>query len=132
VVTFDGLKSYSRVKNSVTSGQRTLKLDGTLWVMGTHHTIFSLSFAFQSLDYRVSNNIVWSKPNSTPNAPHTAFSHWKAVARIAPAGASCAVECFTPPREPFSRVYAGEVAPRGFCESHSMTSWAFLFGGKTG
>jgi hypothetical protein len=132
VVTFDGLQE-------LLSGEEFGDLRATYSqarrhavVMGTHHTIFSLSFAFQSLDYRISNNIVWSKPNSPPNAPHTAFSHWKAVARIAPAGASCAVECFTPPREPFARVYAGEVAPRGFCESHSMTSWAFLFGGKTG
>jgi site-specific DNA-methyltransferase (adenine-specific) len=29
-----------------------LKPDGTLWVTGTHHIIFSLGFALQSLGYR--------------------------------------------------------------------------------
>ena len=52
-----------------------MKPDGTLWVTGTHHIIFSLGFALQRLGYRVINNIVWHKPNATPNALHTAFTH---------------------------------------------------------
>ena len=32
--------------------RRVLKPDGTLWVTGTHHIIFSLGFALQSLGYR--------------------------------------------------------------------------------
>jgi site-specific DNA-methyltransferase (adenine-specific) len=55
--------------------RRVLKPDGTLWVSGTHHIIFSLGFALQRLEFRVINNIVWSKPNPTPNALHTAFTH---------------------------------------------------------
>jgi site-specific DNA-methyltransferase (adenine-specific) len=55
--------------------RRVLKPDGTLWVSGTHHIIFSLGFALQRLGFRVINNIVWSKPNATPNALHTAFTH---------------------------------------------------------
>ncbi len=55
--------------------RRILKPDGTLWVTGTHHVIFSLGFALQRLGYRVINNIVWHKPNATPNALHTAFTH---------------------------------------------------------
>jgi site-specific DNA-methyltransferase (adenine-specific) len=51
--------------------RRVLKPDGTLWVSGTHHIIFSLGFALQRLGFRVINNIVWSKPNPTPNA----FTH---------------------------------------------------------
>ncbi len=56
--------------------RRVLKPDGTLWVSGTHHIIFSLGFALQRLGFRVINNIVWSKPNPTPNALHTAFTHF--------------------------------------------------------
>jgi site-specific DNA-methyltransferase (adenine-specific) len=69
--------------------RRVLKPDGTLWVSGTHHIIFSLGFALQRLEFRVINNIVWSKPNPTPNALHTAFTHLKAV-EPASAGASVA------------------------------------------
>ena len=60
--------------------QRVLKPNGTLWVTGTHHIIFSLGFALQSLGFRVINSLVWHKPDPPPNALHTAFTHQKAVA----------------------------------------------------
>jgi site-specific DNA-methyltransferase (adenine-specific) len=59
----------------LTEARRILKPNATLWISGTHHIIFSLGFALQSLGFRVINNIVWSKPNATPNALHTAFTH---------------------------------------------------------
>ena len=59
--------------------RRVLKPDGTLWVSGTHHIIFSLGFALQRLGFKIINNVVWSKPNPTPNALHTAFTQTKAV-----------------------------------------------------
>ena len=34
-----------------------LKPDGTLWVSGTHHIIFSLGFALQTLGFRIINDI---------------------------------------------------------------------------
>ena len=37
---------------------RILKLVGTIWVTGTHHIIFSLGFALQSIGFKVINNIV--------------------------------------------------------------------------
>ncbi len=57
------------------AARRVLKPDGTLWVTGTHHIIFSLGFALQSLDYRIINSVVWEKPDPPPNALHTAFTH---------------------------------------------------------
>ena len=33
--------------------RRILKPDGTIWVTGTHHIIFSLGFALQSLNFRL-------------------------------------------------------------------------------
>jgi hypothetical protein len=36
----------------------TLKLDGALWVTGTHHIIFSIGFALQRLGYRIINAIL--------------------------------------------------------------------------
>jgi site-specific DNA-methyltransferase (adenine-specific) len=38
--------------------RRVLKPDGTLWVTGRHHIIFSLGFALQSLGYRFVNVLV--------------------------------------------------------------------------
>ena len=55
--------------------RRILKPDGTLWVTGTHHIIFSLGFALQQLKYRIINDVIWHKPNATPNALHTTFTH---------------------------------------------------------
>jgi site-specific DNA-methyltransferase (adenine-specific) len=55
--------------------RRILKPDATLWVSGTHHIIFSLGFALQSLDFRIINQIAWQKPDPVPNALHTAFTH---------------------------------------------------------
>jgi site-specific DNA-methyltransferase (adenine-specific) len=52
-----------------------LKPDGTLWVSGTHHIIFSLGFALQTLGFRIINDIAWQKPDPPPNALRTAFTH---------------------------------------------------------
>jgi len=59
--------------------RRVLRPGGTLWVSGTHHIIFSLGFALQSLGFRIINSVVWQKPDPPPNALHTAFTHLKAV-----------------------------------------------------
>ena len=53
--------------------QLILKPDGTLGVSGTHHIVFSLWSAILRLGFRIISNIVWSKPNATPNALHTAY-----------------------------------------------------------
>jgi site-specific DNA-methyltransferase (adenine-specific) len=55
--------------------RRVLKADGTLWVTGTHHIIFSIGFALQKLGYRIINSLVWQKPDPPPNALRTAFTH---------------------------------------------------------
>jgi len=52
-----------------------LKPEGTIWVTGTHHIIFSLGFALQSLGFKVINAIAWEKTDPPPNALHTAFTH---------------------------------------------------------
>jgi len=54
---------------------RILKPEGTIWVTGTHHIIFSLGFALQSMGCKVINAIAWEKPDPPPNALHTAFTH---------------------------------------------------------
>lgn len=55
--------------------RRVLRPGGTIWVSGTHHAIFSIGFALQTLGFRVINQITWQKPDPPPNALHTAFTH---------------------------------------------------------
>lgn len=55
--------------------RRILKPDGTIWVTGTHHIIFSIGFALQSGGFRLINQITWEKPDPPPNALRTAFTH---------------------------------------------------------
>ncbi len=55
--------------------QRVLKPNGTLWVTGTHHVIFSVGFALQQLGYKILNDIAWEKPNPPPNLSCRYFTH---------------------------------------------------------
>ena len=55
--------------------RRILMPDGTIWVTGTHHIIFSLGFALQSMNFKLINQITWAKPDPPPNVFHTAFTH---------------------------------------------------------
>jgi site-specific DNA-methyltransferase (adenine-specific) len=55
--------------------QRVLKPDGTIWVSGTHHVIFSIGYAMQQLGYKILNDITWEKPNPPPNLSCRYFTH---------------------------------------------------------
>ncbi|MGO9829645.1 MAG: DNA-methyltransferase [Myxococcaceae bacterium] len=55
--------------------QRVLKPEGTLWVSGTQHGIFSVGFALQSLGFKLLNTVTWYKPNASPNLSCRYFTH---------------------------------------------------------
>jgi site-specific DNA-methyltransferase (adenine-specific) len=55
--------------------QKLLKPNGTLWVSGTMHAIFSVGYAMQSLGYKILNDITWEKPNPPPNLSCRYFTH---------------------------------------------------------
>jgi len=55
--------------------QRVLKPNGTLWVTGTHHVIFSVGYAMQQLGMKILNDIAWEKPNPPPNLSCRYFTH---------------------------------------------------------
>ncbi len=44
-----------------------LKPNGTLWVSGTYHSIYSCGYAMMLLNYHILNDIAWFKPNASPN-----------------------------------------------------------------
>ncbi len=55
--------------------QRVLAKDGTIWVSGTVHVIYSVGFALQQLGFKVLNDIIWFKPNASPNLSCRYFTH---------------------------------------------------------
>jgi site-specific DNA-methyltransferase (adenine-specific) len=55
--------------------QRVLKPDGTMWISGTHHVIYSVGFALQQLGFKLLNTITWEKPNPPPNLSCRYFTH---------------------------------------------------------
>ena len=55
--------------------QRLLKPNGSIWVSGTHHVIYSIGFAMQSLDFKILNDIAWFKVNPPPNLSCRYFTH---------------------------------------------------------
>lgn len=55
--------------------QKLLKPNGTIWVSGTMHVIYSIGFAMQQLGYKMLNDIIWEKPNPPPNLACRYFTH---------------------------------------------------------
>lgn len=55
--------------------QKTLKPDGTIWISGTTHIIYSIGFAMQELGYKILNDIIWYKRNAPPNLSCRYFTH---------------------------------------------------------
>jgi site-specific DNA-methyltransferase (adenine-specific) len=49
--------------------------DGTLWVTGTHHNIFSVGYALRELGMKILNQIAWEKPDPPPNLSRRYFTH---------------------------------------------------------
>lgn len=44
-----------------------LKDNGTIWISGTFHNIYSVGVALEMEGFSIINNITWQKPNPTPN-----------------------------------------------------------------
>jgi len=52
-----------------------LTFDGTIWVSGTHHSVFAHGHAMQRLGFKILNMITWEKPNPPPNLSCRFFTH---------------------------------------------------------
>ena len=52
-----------------------LKDNGTIWVSGTYHNIFSVATALQQLGFRILNVITWAKTNPPPNISCRFFTY---------------------------------------------------------
>ena len=48
----------------IKEAKRILKPEGTIWITGTHHSIYQCGVALQAFDYKILNEISWYKPKS--------------------------------------------------------------------
>lgn len=47
--------------------KRVLKSNGTIWITGTYHSIYSCGTALQKNGFKILNDIAWYKPNASPS-----------------------------------------------------------------
>lgn len=71
--TFEEMHEFNRVWLS--ECRRLLKPNGSLWVTGTAHNVYSVGFALQTLGYKILNDIAWYKVNPPPNLSCRYFTH---------------------------------------------------------
>ena len=55
--------------------RNVLKPNGTIWISGTLHNIYSIGMALEEENYKILNNITWVKSNPPPNLSCRYFTH---------------------------------------------------------
>ena len=55
--------------------RKALKDDGTIWISGTFHNIYSIGVALELEGFSLINNITWVKPNPAPNLACRCFTN---------------------------------------------------------
>lgn len=55
--------------------KRALKPNGTIWISGTLHNIYSIGMALEQEGFKILNNITWQKTNPPPNLACRCFTH---------------------------------------------------------
>ena len=55
--------------------RNVLKPNGTIWISGTLHNIYSIGMALEEEGYKILNNITWVKTNPPPNLSCRYFTH---------------------------------------------------------
>lgn len=55
--------------------KRVLKTNGSIWISGTFHNIYSIGMALEQEGFKIINNITWQKTNPPPNLGCRCFTH---------------------------------------------------------
>lgn len=55
--------------------RRVLKRNGSIWISGTLHNIYSVGMALEQEGFKIINNITWQKTNPPPNLVCRCFTH---------------------------------------------------------
>lgn len=62
-------------RNWLKACKEHLTENGTIWISGTFHNIFSVAQMLTELDYKILNCITWAKTNPPPNLSCRYFTH---------------------------------------------------------
>lgn len=62
-------------RNWIKECYRILKDNGTIWISGTLHNIYSIGMALEEEGFKIINNITWQKSNPPPNLACKTFTH---------------------------------------------------------
>ena len=55
--------------------KKVLKDDGSIWISGTLHNIYSVGLALEQEGFKIINNVTWQKTNPPPNLACKCFTH---------------------------------------------------------
>lgn len=70
---FEFINDFNR--QWLTIARDKLKEDGTIWISGTMHNIFSVGQILTELGYKILNLVTWQKTNPPPNFSCRFFTH---------------------------------------------------------
>lgn len=68
-------EDYKFDKEWLTACRKKLKSNGTIWVSGTYHNIFSIARCLTELNFKILNCITWVKTNPPPNLSCRYFTY---------------------------------------------------------
>ncbi len=66
---------YNFNKEWLSACRNKLKDNGTIWVSGTYHNIFSVARCLTELGFKILNCVTWAKTNPPPNISCRYFTH---------------------------------------------------------
>lgn len=72
---YDLQKKHEFNKEWIRLCKRVLKDNGTIWISGTMHNIYSVGMALEEEGFKIINNITWKKLNPPPNLACRCFTH---------------------------------------------------------
>lgn len=69
------LKKHTYNRRWIKLCKRVLAPNGTIWISGTLHNIYSVGMALEQEGFKILNNITWQKTNPPPNLACRCFTH---------------------------------------------------------
>lgn len=73
VTTIQGKHKFNR--KWIRLCKKVLKPNGSIWISGTLHNIYSIGMALEQEGFKIINNITWQKTNPPPNLACRCFTH---------------------------------------------------------
>lgn len=75
---WDKINSYEDMHHFnyqwINACKKLLKKDGTIWITGSHHNIFSIGTILYELGFHILNHVVWVKTDPPPNITKRMFT----------------------------------------------------------